>query len=280
MLRRLIVLMFIGLLLLSSNQVQADDGFYVVGGGGGVGIKITSLPYTISAPGFYLLGRNLSVTSAQNGITIAADNVTLDLMGFKLSGYNWSNTGILLSGARTDVEIRNGTLTNWGSCITANTASLNVRVINVRVQADGQGINLVGEAHLIKGCEARYIIEPITLGSGIVNGCTVIGDIYTDIGINIGWGMISNNFVSHCKTGINCSDSTNVINNVVKGYQSGNVGINAGNHCTIMGNTTQIPYPEIPTGGLITLNNCTIINNTVTGLSHGTNCIAVNNTTQ
>jgi hypothetical protein len=45
------------------------------------GTPISSLPYTINAPGSYYVTRNLSAVSG-NGITINADDVTLDLMGF------------------------------------------------------------------------------------------------------------------------------------------------------------------------------------------------------
>src|SRR5689334_2327995 len=47
-------------------------------------IPIHSLPLTISQPGSYYLAEN--ITAAGGGITISADYVTLDLMGFSLSG--------------------------------------------------------------------------------------------------------------------------------------------------------------------------------------------------
>src|ERR1039458_3298480 len=45
---------------------------------------ISSVPYTISAPGSYYLTGNLAVSSG-TAITIAANQVTLDLNGFTLS---------------------------------------------------------------------------------------------------------------------------------------------------------------------------------------------------
>lgn len=47
-------------------------------------IPISNLPYTIKDSGSYYLTGNLASTT--NGIVIHADNVTLDLMGFTLSG--------------------------------------------------------------------------------------------------------------------------------------------------------------------------------------------------
>src|SRR5215831_14797408 len=45
---------------------------------------IASAPFTISAPGSYYLTTNVSV-SAGDAITIATNNVTLDLRGFTIS---------------------------------------------------------------------------------------------------------------------------------------------------------------------------------------------------
>jgi hypothetical protein len=283
--RTLLIMALVGMVLLSATPMLADDT-YVVMAGRGVGTKITSLPFTINAPGFYYVTGNLVAPNGQDGITINADNVTLDLMGFKLSNPVWSNTAIRFNGSRTDVEIRNGTLTRWGDCIYADSAStLNVRVINVRVQAASHGVYLPGDAHLIKGCQARNTIDSFDIGSGTISNCTVIGDQNSSTGIylgnnnNLNGGMINDNFIYHCLTGINCYSATTVMNNMVSGLANTN-GITARYHCTIIGNTTQIPYMEIPTGGLATQDNCTIVNNTVTGLTYGNNCVVVNNTTQ
>jgi hypothetical protein len=81
------------------------------------GTPISSLPFTITQPGSYYLTRNLSVASG-NGITINADGVTLDLMGFTLSGpgSNTGSYGITSDGVTTrrNNTIRNGVLRGWG----------------------------------------------------------------------------------------------------------------------------------------------------------------------
>ena len=63
--RTLWLLACLGALLLSAAPVPADDGFYVIAAGQpSVGTKITSLPYTISTPGYYYLTGNLSMAAA------------------------------------------------------------------------------------------------------------------------------------------------------------------------------------------------------------------------
>src|SRR4030095_6606576 len=44
---------------------------------------ISTLPFTISSPGSYYVTSNLTGVAGQHGITINADNVTLDLGGFE-----------------------------------------------------------------------------------------------------------------------------------------------------------------------------------------------------
>ena len=111
---RKLCLLAVGIaVLLSASPVLADGDFYVVAAGGGVGTKITSVPYTISNPGFYYLGSNLTYTGSGNAITISSHNATLDLMGFCLTGPGWVEgpaTGIRFSISKMNVEIRNGSI--------------------------------------------------------------------------------------------------------------------------------------------------------------------------
>ena len=117
--RKLWLLALVGAMLLSVNPVLADGDFYVVAVGGGVGTKITSLPYTISNPGFYYLSGNLTYSGTEQAIIILSDNVTLDLMGFSLTGAGKYISGFgiapfYLETFYNNVEIRNGTVSGFG----------------------------------------------------------------------------------------------------------------------------------------------------------------------
>jgi parallel beta-helix repeat protein len=83
---------------------------------------ISSLPFTIGQPGSYYLTGNLE--SETSGIAIAADNVTLDLMGFTLSGGEGQFNGIFLTGQssipRKDVVVRNGVIREFNHGIRVN----------------------------------------------------------------------------------------------------------------------------------------------------------------
>jgi hypothetical protein len=177
-------------LLLNAGPVLADDAFYVIAGGGGVGTKITKLPKSIDDPGFYYVTGNLTCSSG-NGITVNADDVTIDLMGFRLKGTT-GGTGVLMNG-RSNVEIRNGTFQGWGTVIGENQTGSGHRVINVRADVNSIGIFLYGNGHLVKGCTA------LSNGSyGIfVEGGTISGNVTSQCGtgIHLYWGSVIGNTV-------------------------------------------------------------------------------------
>ena len=145
--KRFLLLALVFLVLVTTAPALADGDFYVVPVGGGVGTKITSLPCTIRNPGFYYLSGNLTYSGAGNGITVASDDVTLDLMGFRIEGPgdNGSNYGIYLydgTNGHKNVEIRNGTISGWDIGLSDNTAGLRNRALNLRVENCLRGIYL------------------------------------------------------------------------------------------------------------------------------------------
>lgn len=75
---------------------------------------ISLAPFTINQPGSYYLTTNLSVTSG-DGITINANNVTVDLNGFTIastaSPVNGYGIQLAVAGGNTDVTIYNGHIT-------------------------------------------------------------------------------------------------------------------------------------------------------------------------
>jgi hypothetical protein len=225
------------LMLLSSRAAWADDGFYVVAVGGGAGTKITSLPYIIKDSGFYYLTRNLTGTpEAETGITIDADNVTLDLMGFVVGGGQYYQlNGILINPERKKIEIRNGIVRRWATGIKTGGLSSGNRVINVRVENTYDAIKLNGYGHLVKGCTISdsshggiYVVYGIISsnvlydndGSGIdLNEGNVIGNTVfmpwggTGTGISLRMGNIIANtiYCNQGQTGIDTSASNSPV---------------------------------------------------------------------
>jgi hypothetical protein len=137
-------LFLVGAVLLSASPVLAAAPATSIPGGG----PIKSLPFTISGPGYYYLSNNLlySGNSTSPGITVLSDNVTIDLMGFTLTGPGNSSGvhGIYLGSSTfqpSNVEIRNGTITSFGWGILGPISGIagNTRVIGIRSINNGGG---------------------------------------------------------------------------------------------------------------------------------------------
>jgi len=225
--KKLLLLALVGAILLNATPVLADDGFYVIPVRATPGTSIPSLPYTITASGYYYLTGNLTSTGS-SGITVNADNVTIDLMGFALSGPpNGGAEGITIK--TNNVEVRNGTVTGWYNGIYYSNGGSLCRAIGVRAVGNRNGINL-GYDSLIKGCTASPGSDTLGTGlrvaTGAISGCTVMGfspndssdgQIYVLYG-----GRASDNLVLNCgSTGIRGQASTTVTGNAVINCKNG-----------------------------------------------------------
>jgi hypothetical protein len=165
-------------------------------------IPISSLPFAISESGSYYLTGNLRTRG--NGITVTANDVTIDLMGYAITGGN--GNGIDIFGC-INVEIRNGTIRKFAlQGIHENYVSgRGHRIIGIRViENGGRGVELNGRGHLLKECTA--------VGNGkegfyVSTGSVVCNNTATDNGDN----------------GITCYQGNTVVNNAA--YYNGDWGI-------------------------------------------------------
>src|SRR5438045_2521768 len=81
------------------------------------------LPFEITTPGAYYVTANLKGVSAKDGITISADNVTLDLNGFNLTGAADSLAAIKVSASFQGITVTHGSIIGWQKGIAASTAT-------------------------------------------------------------------------------------------------------------------------------------------------------------
>jgi hypothetical protein len=282
--KRLLLMALVGMVLLNAGPIMADGDFYVIAVGRteAVGTKITTLPYTISTPGLYSLGKNLAYASdTGDAITVNASDVTLDFMGFSLTGpgrqSSGGNCGILINNACVNVEIRNGSINDFGlfgihnyseSC-TGN------RVIDIKVTDTGSaGITLLGTGHLVRGCSVMRAL----LGIGVGSSSLVKGN-HTDQtdggGISTGEScIVMSNVVTSNSSVLGAGYGSSVMDNTVASTSNTLIGIGVGRNCTVARNTSRIPSLR----GIETSHYCTITNNTTQGLSYGDQCTVADNT--
>ncbi|MFZ5453981.1 MAG: right-handed parallel beta-helix repeat-containing protein [Thermodesulfobacteriota bacterium] len=256
----------------------AAADFYVIAGGGKAGTQITSVPYTITSPGLYCLSRNLTYSNSTGyAITVTVSGVTLDLMGFSLSGNgknSYTTTGIFVNAELEGVEIRNGTVTSFGGYGIFTQGCKGVRLIGLRVQDNGgMGVRIQGSNHLAMGCS--FLDNGgigATIGQSLIKGNQAYGNtggLHISSGSVISGNVCLNNSAIGISTGTGCS----VLDNSVMG--SGSYGINVSDGCTVKGNTCR----GNTGGGINTGNDCLIAHNCTQGLTVGSSCHAVENHT-
>lgn len=118
---------------------------------------ITACGTTITIPGSYYLTGNLTCTGTSNGITVAADNVTIDLNGFALTGpgLRFGVTNQDSSGSCAFVpkylKVTNGRISNWLTgirlCAPTNAPAQLSRasIRSLTISGNGSGVSLVNQ---------------------------------------------------------------------------------------------------------------------------------------
>lgn len=139
---------------------------------------IKSVPTVISKQGIYCLKRNFTtkITSG-HAIEIKANNVTIDLNGFKLSGKNGNLTSAngVYALQRREITLRNGTINGFRNAVylrdyTPHTTSKNHLIENLRVQnSTVSGLQVFGKGSVIRGNQIVSIGRSGTCGAFGIN---------------------------------------------------------------------------------------------------------------
>jgi hypothetical protein len=275
--RKIMLLMLVCSVLFCAAPVPADDGSYVIVAGGRGGTPIHSVPYTMSSPGLYYLAGNLTATTT--ALIINASDVTLDLMGYSLTGPgkdSGSNIGIQIQPACSNVEIRNGSVKSFGNfgVHSSDPTAAGIRVIGLRVRDTGNsGISLYGNGHLATGCSVQNAGNHgifLANNGSLCKGNQVSGS--SGDGIYVSAGIVTGNVCLANNNGFHANGVSSVLDN--EALNNTAYGIITSDYCTITRNTAR----GNPSGGIQTSSYCTITNNTTQGLNHGGNCTLADNT--
>lgn len=196
--------------------------------------------YRITQPGSYYLAGNVAGVVAKRGIEIASDGVTIDLMGFDLSGVAGSLDGIATTlSSLSSVSIRNGSVRNWGGRgIDLRTQGVRGgSLLDIRAIANGAGGLAVSHAFSVVRCSAF-----MNTGDGINGGFTsTVSDCSA-------WFNTGNGFwLGDTVTITNCAADSNQQN-----------GIFAGNGCTVSACSSRLNLLN----GIRVNGHCIILNNT------------------
>ena len=232
-------------------------GLLMLSAAGAQNCTIKSLPHTITAPGVYCLKDSLTATG--DGITIAADDVVLDLGGLSLSG---SGTGLGVQAAdRSNVTVRNGTIRGF--------------VVGVRLEGEfAQGAvveHLRIEGNSAVGIQAAGRGTAVRRNAIIGSGSHTAGIICAGIFVNRGSGVhITDNEILDVQSDVTSGIALGI---EVFGAPGSVVERNVVNN--VRGNVPKGIYFVLSDGSTAVGNR---VNNTVTGIQFDSNGLFMDNT--
>ncbi len=210
-------------------------------------IPIGTVPYTISAPGGYYLTGDLTNSASNVAITIAANNVNLDLNGHVLT--QTYTAACVYSSLHTNIKVSNGTLAGGNVTVDLESASGGVIAIdnvaisgfsNFGVYVTGASyypaVQITGNRVSFNGGTGSTGIDMAQVWGGRIESNVVVGSgTGSAIGIFISTGdalLIRDNVATWCNQGITLSacDSTEVFKNNVS-YDATGLNISGSNNC-------------------------------------------------
>lgn len=162
---------------------------------------LAALPVTLTNAGSYYLTTNLVGVAGQNGITINADQVRVDLNGFALLGVSGSLNAVHAPAARRGVRIRNGTIRGWGQAAVSLTNAEAAVLEGLQAVGNGSGL-LVGHGGVVEDCLAvSNAFRGILAGDRArISRCTALGNATVgNDGIAAGRGAL----IEHCVAAAN-----------------------------------------------------------------------------
>jgi parallel beta-helix repeat protein len=204
-------------------------------------------PYVISTSGSYKLTGSLTVPASTNGINVTANNVTIDMNGFLITGSGSTSgliNGVSASGI-ADVTVENGTITGMGLAIVLGKSGI---VRNVHADINGFGID-VGDNSVVEGCTASN--SSTAYGISCSSGCSITGNTANGNG----------------DEGLFCSGSgCQITGNTANGNNG--VGIECQNNACVISGNTVLSNPTLGIGcfGTGCLISGNVISNSATGV--------------
>ncbi len=225
-------------------------------------------PVTITHPGSYRLSGNLTVTDpSTTAIQITADDVTLDLNGFTISGpntctatpthcvYSGGGIGVMAIGetgqvSPANVRVMNGVVRGMGGHGIRMLGDGTVVERVVSLQNGGPGI-VVGEGSVIDSV-AKLSASGAAIVGLIVRGCTSANNIF-GIFVRPGGVGSGNTAIANAVTGIVATNATITGNTA---FNNGSHGIDATCPGVLADNTAQgNAGTNIRTTGACTMQN-------------------------
>lgn len=202
---------------------------------------INSLPFTIAECGSYYLADCLTAVANEHGITIDADDVTLDLNGFALIGVPGSLDGVHVNPGLVNVKVYNGVVRDWDGDGVDGFEADNSQLFDLRAYNNGGNGLLIGGGGLVKDCTAQdngqHGIRPRYQST--VSDCTSRGNGRSGIFSGTGTTVTACTSLNNQENGIELLSGSTVSNCTSKSNVGSGIVVDIGsmvNACTAQNN--------------------------------------------
>lgn len=160
----------------AGNTVQNNADNYDIVSGNRLNLLLCQIPESIDWPAAVTLAGSLTGVAGTNGITINADDITLDLGGHELVGAAGSSNGIVIAGPiRHNITVQNGTIRNWGQDGVNLDSTRGTRMTGLRAYTNGWSSTLKAGLRPGSAAHVRDCVAEANQSDGIFTGesCTL-----------------------------------------------------------------------------------------------------------
>lgn len=245
---------------IEGNTVRDNTDNYDIAPGNHLNLIISQLPESIDWPAAVTLAGDLTGVTGQNGLTINADGVTIDLAGHGLIGVGGSLAGISVPATRKNLTVKNGRVASWGGPGIGAANADSSLFSDLLVTSNAGGGVIGGE-----GCNFQRVTADSNTGDGLLGGSNCVID-----------ACIAR---SNSARGLAASSGSLVTGS--SAISNGTIGINPDTnsvitHCVSRSNTED---------GIVgfsgtEISNCSAGRNTLNGIKVTTGCLVLNNSCQ
>jgi hypothetical protein len=227
---------------------------------------ISSVSYTISSPGSYYLTATLTNTGVGiDAITINADDVTLDLKGFTLTGGPSAGSAINVPSDHRHIVVRNGGIVKSGNPAVALFPAQSCEVEHLHIEDSVGNAVVVGDHSVVIACT---ISNAGYYGISTRSGCRVENCLIT-ASFSYGIWVATGSTVSSClvqggsSSGIVTEDAC-LVKDCISSGNAGNGVWAAFDNCTVKDCVSSGNAVDGIHGG----HNCTLRACTLSGTAH------------
>jgi hypothetical protein len=236
--------------------------------------------FIIRTPGSYYLTGNITGAFGKHGISVQADDVTLDLNGFALvSGGGGAFRGVDIPAVQKNFCIRNGTVRGWtdGGVRTDLATSTLAEKLRLSDNVGATGLFLGNGS--ARDCVATGNGTGFVVGNGAeIRDCAAAGNV-------TGFSAADRTMLSNCISTVNTGDGFNCTSFVTltecTSGRNGGSGIIVQGSCTVMRCNASKNIPSgygIFAGDGCTIADCTAGANGIDGIRASNRCLVTRNT--